>query len=125
MKPFVIDLIDQSKAVFVYRNLHLKPGGFSVKQNGRVLCHTTTITLKDVKFVVQKSGRIRARREKNKNVHAFVKGFIDLENRFDFMFHSCYYNPFEVDFWTDCETGKFVREAKVCRLKIGETPKYF
>jgi hypothetical protein len=38
--------------------------------------HTDFIEIKDPQFVVQQGGNARVRREKKKNVHAFVRGYI-------------------------------------------------
>lgn len=67
-------LIDADKPVEVYKNLH--KGCWSVRQDGIVRFHTDYITLKLVQFRVGQKGRERVIREKAKNVHAFVKGFL-------------------------------------------------
>ena len=66
--------IDTSKQVLIYKNLH--NGLFSVKQNGLVVAHVNSIVLKNGFFDVNQAGRNRVIREKKKNVHAYVKGFI-------------------------------------------------
>ena len=76
--------IDKGIKVAVYFNLHKKC--FSVKSRqgstyGRVLYHTDTINLNDVKFVVRESGRLKVIKDKRKNVHAFCYGTIDLKNK--------------------------------------------
>jgi hypothetical protein len=66
--------------VKVYYNLHRKM--FSVvsleahDRYGRVIDHRKFITLDNVGFRVNPAGRARCRREKRKNVHAFVVGTI-------------------------------------------------
>ena len=45
-------------------------------QTGRVLFHANEITLGNVQFKVGKAGRERVLREKRKNVHAGVVGYI-------------------------------------------------
>jgi len=67
--------------VKVHRNLH---GPRDVRtysvlaaegtKSGLLVGHVTAILLADVSFVVQPAGRERTRREKAKNVHAFVIG---------------------------------------------------
>ena len=68
--------IDTSKPVQVYRNLHRKC--WSVRQNGIVKAHCNTIQLIDCKLVVQPAGRAKVLREKKKNVHAYVKGYVSI-----------------------------------------------
>lgn len=58
--------------VRAYRNLHQKC--WSLKYRDHPVHHASEVTLEDVRFVVQPSGRARVRREKRKNVHAFVEG---------------------------------------------------
>lgn len=59
----------------VYRNLHT--GNWSVRLcGGRVIAHLDEVTLRDARFVVREGGRQKVLRERRKNVHAFVRGFI-------------------------------------------------
>lgn len=60
--------------VHVYRNRHT--GGYSVRQHGRVIAHVDVLTLVDVEFRVQPAGRLRAIKEKRRNVHAYVVGTV-------------------------------------------------
>ena len=71
--------IDNQKPVRVYFNLHKKV--FSVQQKNErgswiVRGYSSNIILKDAKFKVSQAGRARVLREKRKNVHAFVEGFV-------------------------------------------------
>jgi hypothetical protein len=79
-KPFceksseVLDHIDPTKPVFVYRNLHKKC--LSVRQGGIVKCHAENVVLMDCEFKVSIKGRDRVRKEGKKNVHAGIKGMV-------------------------------------------------
>ncbi len=73
------DIIGQR--VSVYYNLHLHT--FSVRAKvrdadgvarERVVAHADYVQLTDVNFDVRQNGRYKVREEKQKNVHAFVKG---------------------------------------------------
>lgn len=68
------DHIDPSRKVRVYRNLH--KDCFSVKQDGLVRCHADGVTLQECKFIVSKAGQKRVREQQQKNVHAFVEGYV-------------------------------------------------
>lgn len=106
-KPFVetslevLQYIDPTKKVRVYRNLH--KDCVSVRQDGLVKCHATNVVLKDCKFIVSEAGQRRVRNEKKKNVHAFVEGFVVDARRTDklgdFHWSPVYYNPYETDHW--------------------------
>ena len=65
--------IDPNKKIEVYFNLHKKT--WSVRQSGKVVMHTDFIQVKDPQYVVSQKGNERVRREKKKNVHAFVRGY--------------------------------------------------
>ncbi len=67
--------IDPNKKIEVYFNLHKKI--WSVRQSGRVVGHTNYIQVKDPQYVVRQKGNERVRREKKKNVHAFVRGYAE------------------------------------------------
>jgi len=67
--------IDHARKVFVYKNLH--KGCWSIKQDGLVKMHTTDLCMYDCSFPVNKKGREKVLKEKRKNVHAGVVGYID------------------------------------------------
>ena len=48
---------------------------------GRVITHLPEVYLEDCTFAVQPAGRERVRREKKKNVHAFVRGTLSGPHR--------------------------------------------
>jgi hypothetical protein len=60
----------------VYFNLHNKRWSVVDRDTGRVAKHMDELVVLDVYFVVRQSGVARARREKRKNVHAFVRGSV-------------------------------------------------
>jgi len=93
--------------VEVYFNLHKRV--FSVRscKTGRVIHHTKDIQIYDPQFVVREGGRQRVLRERKKNVHAFVRGYVTHE---DFIFDLSFeqwstsdkkdtigYNPYKYD----------------------------
>lgn len=64
----------------VYRCLHSHVRGTwslrsrETKDYGRVRSHRNTVIMEDVEYVVQKSGKERACKENQRNVHAFCRG---------------------------------------------------
>ena len=66
--------IDLTKRVYVYRNLH--NNCWSVKQSGKVVDHTHFLLLSNCRYLVGEAGRERVRREKKKNVHAGISGYV-------------------------------------------------
>lgn len=120
----VLEHIDPSKPVRVYRNLHKQC--LSVKQGNLVRCHVDNVVLKDCKFIVSKAGQRRVRNEKKKNVHAFVEGFVVNAREADHVDSSVsdaalcegksnwqllYYNPYECDGFESSVTGSEAKYA--------------
>jgi hypothetical protein len=61
--------------VMVYYNLHKHT--FSVQKSGIVVLHADFVKLSNVEFRVRKGGLEKVRKEKTKNVHAFVIGTLE------------------------------------------------
>jgi len=68
--------IDESRKVFIYKNLH--KDCWSLKQDGLVKAHVHDLSLFDCSFRVNQKGREKVLEEKRKNVHAGISGYIDL-----------------------------------------------
>jgi len=66
------DSIFVGKKVMVYYNLHKQT--FSVRYDNKVILHADYVKLGDVEFRVRSGGNEKVRKEKSKNVHAFVIG---------------------------------------------------
>tara|TARA_B100000214_G_C23706204_1_gene507597 strand:+ start:72 stop:500 length:429 start_codon:yes stop_codon:yes gene_type:complete len=66
--------IDFDKKVYVYRNLH--KGCWSVRQSGLVKAHSLEMEMFSCMMKINQAGWLRVIREKRKNVHAFVHGYI-------------------------------------------------
>jgi hypothetical protein len=130
-KPFcetskeVLEHIDPTKKVRVYRNLHKKC--VSVKQSGIVKCHATNVVLNDCKFIVNEAGQARVRSEGKKYVHAFIEGYVVDARKslelLDFGWETVYYNPYETDFWqlSMVPYDKYVDTAQWCDVWCDET----
>lgn len=101
---------------------HIRKHLFSVKdkETGKVVLHTPSLFLDNVKFIVRPAGRDKVRETKVKNVHAFVEGDLaswdsgtileasnemswDLENYWErrvppiLLPDRAYYDPYQVD----------------------------
>lgn len=66
--------IATDRRVYVYYNLHRKI--FSIRQAGRVVAHADALTLTRCRFRVSPAGRAKVLRERKKNVHAGVSGYL-------------------------------------------------
>ena len=104
--------INYDKRLYVYWNLHKKT--WSVRQSGKIVGHTNLVFLKDCRFLVGKAGQARVRREKKKNVHAGVSGYLAMNAEFcSAVYHNpaspfCFvmYNPYKHD--------TFIQRTGVC-----------
>ena len=100
--------------VQVYYNLHKKC--FSVcSRKGKVIGYTDQISLRDVKFFVSESGRKRVLKEKQKNVHAKVRGFVT--NQTEPCGEEVRYNPYLFSSFVFSKTEEPVFEAEKVFLR--------
>ena len=115
-----VGCIDPDRKIEVYRNLH--KDCWSVRQKGIVRFHCNVISLQDCEFVVQPAGHKKVLREKRKNVHAFVRGYIWNEKELgdydaQFCWDDIYYNPYKASTFVDWE-DKAVVHAYFVDLSI-------
>jgi len=98
--------------VFVYRNLHKKCYSVKSLKTGRVIAHVDSIDLINVSFRVSQSGRERVLRERRKNVHAGVVGYIASSNDTNYSMDVTY-NPYKYNSFVmkNDETPVFKAEA--------------
>jgi hypothetical protein len=109
--------------VFVYFNLHKRV--FSVKalegkDKGRVIGHRTSLAIYSPTFKVSEAGRQRVVREKRKNVHAGVVGF--LTSPYDWtkevvIWERVFYSPYLMSSFAT-HAGNPVHKAKFARMNI-------
>lgn len=112
--------------VFVYFNLHKRL--FSVKaltgeKKGRVIAHVTALKLKDVEFKVSQAGRARVLREKKKNVHAGVVGYVSFDHEHgvhdsETGWFDITYNPYKYSQFVERETELYVNTAQFAELSL-------
>ena len=111
--------------VEVYWNL--RKNCYSVRDcsTGRVVEHTNSLWIRNPVFVVRQAGREKVLRDKQKNVHAFVRGelgegtlknvtfsgFPDEDKRI------ATYNPYKSCTFVDKKTGKVLYNAKYAMLE--------
>lgn len=86
--------------VYVYRNLH--KGCWSIRsvKTRRVIAHAFCLVLVDCVFKVSQKGRERVIREKSKNVHAGVEGFLySINNPHCPAADRISYNPYHLEYF--------------------------
>ena len=109
--------IDKNRKVEIYFNLHKKT--WSVRQDGKVIQHTNFIQIREPQYVVRQKGKEKVRREKRKNVHAFVRGYI--EDRLP-VFPSknifVTYNPYKNDSFVERNTQNSICSSPFAALEV-------
>ena len=70
------DGILEMRKVFVYYNLHQHMWSVKDVKTGRVICHQYEVQLYNATFKVSAAGRARVLKERRKNVHAGVQGYM-------------------------------------------------
>ena len=112
--------IDYDRKVFVYKNLH--KNCWSVRQDGLVKAHSdgSPISIYSATMKVNQKGRERVIREKSKNVHAGVSGY--LRFYLDTVWHGWVdmiqitYNPYKYTSFVDVENKKPRWLSSFCKL---------
>lgn len=110
----------------IYFNLHKRL--FSAQQRTdrgwRVVEHSDTVQLYDVRFTVSKAGRERVLREQCKNVHAYIYGNrirgLDATVRSDI--YEATYNPYKCSTFVLRENGEPLHTAPLVRCTLRSTP---
>jgi len=103
--------LELNKTVEVYRNLNRKGVVWSIKQGTLVVGHAHVVSLSDAIFKVNISGQQRARRDKVRNVHARIVGYIKqlfIEKETS---QKIYYNPYTTDYFSIKVSNEFIHNV--------------
>jgi hypothetical protein len=78
LHPYKNRLVNLDKPVKVYRKIEKTSSifSYSIMQDNLVVAHGRNFILRDVKPLINKSGLGRVKKEKQKNVHAFLCGYL-------------------------------------------------
>lgn len=113
--------LDPTKPVKIYRCLNRTGKTFSVMQDGLVVGHVQNISLRDVKFKVNRSGKARCLETGQRNVHAFVEGVItDKSVSPSGVRARVSYSPFSEKGFILSGTTMEVNSAKLLTIKNGK-----
>ena len=117
MKPNKNRHIDKNRKVEVYFNFHKKE--WSVRQDGLVVQHTKFIQIKEPQYIVKQSGNEKVRREKRKNVHAWIRGYvIDTLPVFPSNQKMVTYNPYKNNSFVEKNTEDSICESPFAQMEI-------
>lgn len=86
----------------------------------RVIAHVEDLLLEDCKMIVQPAGNRKAKREKERNVHAYVEGNVRLNVNKNFIWDGyLYYNPFKCNHFklVKGEHNEIIRESQYVSVK--------
>ena len=106
--------------VGVYYNLHKKC--LSVKSlegpsYGKVIHHRKSVKIKSAMFVVNEAGRKKVIKEKKKNVHAYVRGFIvNSFSKKKLKQVRVTYNPYKYNTFIEIQTQNPIYSAKYVEI---------
>ena len=115
-------MIDKSRRVSVYFNLHKKI--WSVRQSGSSVEHHTEVCLKDVRYLVQPAGRAKVLKEKRKNVHAFLSGYLVGRVPIPLISFDVIYNPYKYSTFVSADDLDPQEWSEYAHLSCGEGWKY-
>lgn len=107
----------ERRLVRVYFNLNKKVFSIMDSKTRRVIAHSPQVFLKEVKFKVSEAGRQRVIKEKRKNVHAFVVGYLAEKPADLSLTKMVTYNPYKAAHFVEKETGKPMYEAEEALLE--------
>lgn len=115
----------KDEKVRIYKNLN--NGLISVlswnnrhNDKARVIAHVEDILLEDCKMIVQPAGNRRAKREKVRNVHAFVEGNVKKQEIQNVIWDGyLYYNPFKHNHFklVKGDNNEIIRESQYVSIK--------
>ena len=115
------------RKVFVYYNLHKHKWSVKDVKTGRVIGHHYEVSLYNAKFKVSEAGRARVLKEKRKNVHAGVEGYLTtdvLARKMDGTIlwesqserHAVTYNPYKYDTFVTVTDEEPIHKAYFVRM---------
>lgn len=108
--------LNYNKPVKVYRNL--VKNCFSICQNGLVVAHSEKVSLSNCRFIVSEPSRQRAIRKKQRNVHAYIEGFLKKRN-YKNKGRKFSYNPFKFPTFYLTSNNKPLLHCKKVLLTLG------
>lgn len=115
-------VVDYNVPVQIYRNLTSKTYKYSVRQHGKVVAHTNTFCLKNVRFIVNEKQRQWVLRNRRKIVHAYIEGTIsDFSGIRMIPTYDVYYEPYSCSKFKKVLDGlKFnIETANFCYTQDG------
>lgn len=111
-------LLNIGDRVDVYRNL--TKNTFSIRKKGKVVEYSDSVYIHNPIFVVSEKSRQRVLKNRQKNVHAVVRGEFRGFSYFDDNMKSAIYNPYHNESFVDSVTGLRIDSSDDAFLKDGK-----
>ncbi|RUL46529.1 hypothetical protein [Lysinibacillus antri] len=116
--------LENGQAVRVYRNIRKNIFSIQDRKTRRIIAYADSLLLTDVEMKVGRAGQLRVRKERQKNIHAFIVGkFLENDNQEVIMkdnWKPVYYNPYKTDTFINLENGEPVYKAPRGYLEDGK-----
>lgn len=113
--------IQINQRVKVYRNLRKRLFSVLDKKTRRLIAHKDALVLTNVEFKISKAGQERVRRDKQKNVHAYVIGnYVGHEVSNAENHELVYYNPYVTDTFVTVDANVPILRAEKCYFINGK-----
>lgn len=107
--------IKNGQVVRVYRNIRKNLFSIQDEKTRRLIAYAESLLLTNVRMKIGQAGQLRVRKERQKNIHAFIVGTFVEQNEDDAIDHkdlkAVYYNPYKTDTFIILETGEPIHEA--------------
>jgi hypothetical protein len=105
---------------FIYWNLHKNVYSVKNTRTGLVAAHAEQVVVKDAEFVVSEAGRARVLRERSKNVHAGVRGTVEVSEEVLNLrgWSRVTYNPYKYDSFVRASDERPLEGAEEVRMVI-------
>jgi hypothetical protein len=108
--------------VAAYFNLHKNIFSLQSREKdnyGKVIGHVESVVIKSPKFVVRQAGREKVLKDKTKNVHAFVIGYVvDSVDTYN-QEKPVTYNPYKYSTFVVKDTEQPIEQAEYAVLRLG------
>jgi hypothetical protein len=107
--------------VDIYYNLRRNCLSVKCKETNRVIHHTLSIDVHDVEFIVSEKARQRVLVQKRKNVHAYIRGTIDLkkqpERYIPYDVIRVKYDPYKYSDFVEQHSETPIKNAKIVYIR--------
>jgi len=108
--------------VAAYFNLHKNIFSLQSREKdtyGKVIGHVESVVLKSPKFVVRQAGREKVLKDKKKNVHAFIVGYVVEAVDTTTVPRAITYNPYKYSSFVVKDTEQPIEQAEYAVLRLG------